>query len=313
MNTRYLFLLAAAACAPSLEAEQAAPSTPAYVNVDGNVPAGFDVEAVAAGLDSKSFAIVGEPGSPDVAVITRSDERAPATWNVVDAVCVDCAAIDCSGNPGGFTRDLQFILSPNTPYVGPYTVTPLPGSTNYASPTIDANGTSTAVLAANPTMTNDVIDFTGTLSTCGPFTFYFDLDGDEPEVTTCANTGECASGEVCSDDTSTCEIAPLQFEMTSPSPNDPNLRLRPPAGGFFYSNSNRAGDPAAFSSGVGAPSLDVWTIPGDAPGQYNLRTAKQAGMTSANTEVRVYRNGVDVGAATLQTENATEIKWVYFR
>lgn len=289
MNTRFLPLLLAAACAPQLDASEAGASAiPDYVDVQGELPVGFDVEAAVADMGPNGFMLVGDPSSTEMAILSRNDlsvDRAPAPFTAfVPPACTDCAAVDCGANGGApLSRNIQITLQATADHLDSQFRTQTSLAVNF--PTSDEY-----VIPPGTTGTLSTMDFSATLGSCGPFNYYFDL----LEETVCTNSLDCDAGSYCDNvsglpDAGTCEIAPLQVEYINPTGTAP-FYIR----GFddainIYSSDGPAAGVRWTERNVG--QLEVIALFSPVAQRYLMHG--QAGGT-----FRVYKNGVETNSST---------------
>ncbi|MCA9493379.1 MAG: hypothetical protein KC621_25785 [Myxococcales bacterium] len=166
---RTLPLLLLVACAT----ETTAPSG-AGVTIEGTWPEGIDRDEVLAQLPDGGFAVVADPGTGDVATLTADGELlrvASAEFSVaVPAACPDCIDPAC----GTFDRTVTITLSHDSGVNGETYVVQTASATNYTSP-MATPSTFTANVGASA-----ALSITGTLPSCAPFAYYFDVVNQDP-------------------------------------------------------------------------------------------------------------------------------------
>ncbi|MCB9686253.1 MAG: hypothetical protein H6735_14520 [Alphaproteobacteria bacterium] len=169
MRTLPLFLLVACAT------EATAPSG-ATVTIEGTWPDGIDRDEVLAQLPDGAFGVVADPGTGDVATLSADGELlrvASAEFSVaVPAACPDCIDPLCNAT----ARTLTITLSHDSGTNGETYEVQTASATNYAAPAVTPSTFSTNVGATA------ALSITGTLPSCAPFAYYFDVIAqDQPK------------------------------------------------------------------------------------------------------------------------------------
>ena len=174
MTRLLLGALVLSGCAPELEQIHPASTLPYDVRITGDLPADFDLDATLATLDPGQLVVVGSTDEPELAVIRRLDPHRVGTFDLLAARCPDCLGTCSSGLSRTLEFDLQWTGSDTTEHVvvtlDSVNFTP-DGPTFFVPNLVDIT----------------TIQVPGSLSVCGSFSYYFDV-----ELSGAGTTGEPA-------------------------------------------------------------------------------------------------------------------------
>jgi hypothetical protein len=162
-----------AACAPETEEAPVHSSFAegGYV-VEGDVPAGVDLDALMADLPAGGFLVVGDPETGEIATLTSTSNPlariASAEFSVsTPAACTNCGDPTCAT---GLSRTVTVSLRHDTGFNGE-TYTLVPSGSNFT------NAVSTPSSFTLNVGSIQAFSTTGTLNTCNAFSFFFEVRG----------------------------------------------------------------------------------------------------------------------------------------
>ncbi|MCA9489190.1 MAG: hypothetical protein KC621_04690, partial [Myxococcales bacterium] len=148
------------------------------VIVDGTLPDGVELDDVLDTLDGGGFAIVADPATGAIATVTTDEELArvaSAEFSVAtSATCPDCGDPTCAVAQRTIRIGLRHDSGSDTEVLQATTI----AATNFASPSINPLQFSTVV---GDTV---MLDTVGTLPTCAPFAWTFDVTSALPPLRT---------------------------------------------------------------------------------------------------------------------------------
>ncbi|MCB9689359.1 MAG: hypothetical protein H6735_30255 [Alphaproteobacteria bacterium] len=148
------------------------------VIVDGTLPDGVDLDDVLATLVGGGFAVVADPATGEVATVTADEELAriaSAEFSVAaSATCPDCGDPTCAIAQRTIRIGLHHDSGSDTELFQAVTI----DASNFASPSTNPLLFSTVV---GDTVTLDTV---GTLPTCAPFAWTFDVASALPPLRT---------------------------------------------------------------------------------------------------------------------------------
>jgi len=164
--------------------------------VTGNIPDSVDIDQVLADLPAGGFALVGDGMSADVALIQSNDSDplgriASADFTSSAPSCPDCGAV-CS--PGS-TRTINVTLTHNAGSASDSLGIQTVSANNFNGPVSTPSSWTQAI------GTQQVISTAGTLTTCSPFSYTFDVTALDrllvfaSSTTTTGNIGGVAGGD----------------------------------------------------------------------------------------------------------------------
>jgi len=168
-----------AGCAPASdqESDDGDAAVPDEYTVTGVLPDSADIDEILADLPDGAFVVVGDAGSPDVAIIQAAasplDRIASSEFTASTATCLDCGDPTCVS----FSRTLSVTLTHNSGIGGETFGISTLSASNFKSPV------STPANWTQAVGTQQAISTQGTLTTCGGFSYTFDVTGADRLLT----------------------------------------------------------------------------------------------------------------------------------